>query len=91
MKKAMRLFITGSVQSMFFDQFIKENADKLNVRGFLRKLEDGRVEVFMEGDHEKVDEMSTICQRGSRHTQIRKVEEKEEKFQGFNAFKLLKI
>ena len=31
----------------FFRNFIKENAEKDDVRGFVRNLEDGRVEVFL--------------------------------------------
>ena len=91
MKKSKRLFLQGSVQSMFFEQFIKENADKLGVRGYLRKLEDGRLEIFIEGNNEKVDEMSSLCKRGTQHTQIRNVEEKEEKFQDFKEFRILRI
>lgn len=91
MKKSTRLFLTGSIQSMFFEQFIKSNADKVGVKGYLRKLEDGRMEIFIEGDNEKVDKMTAICRRGTQYTQLRNVEEKEEKFQDFKEFKVLKI
>lgn len=91
MKKSKRLFITGSVQSMFFEQFIKDNALKVGVRGYFRKMGDGRIEIFLEGDNEKVDEMTEICKKGTQHTQIRNVEEKEERFQDFKEFKILKI
>ncbi|MFH1802674.1 MAG: acylphosphatase [archaeon] len=91
MKKSMRLFLKGSVQSMFFEQFVLENARKLDVRGYLRKLEDGRMEIFVEGDNTKVDEMTILCKRGTQHTQIRDVEEKPERFQDFKEFKVLKI
>jgi acylphosphatase len=91
MKKSTRIFLTGSVGTMFFENFIKENAEKLGIKGFLRKLEDGRTEIFIEGDNVKVDEMASICKRGSQHTQIRNVEEKTERFQGFDEFKILRI
>ncbi|PJC45124.1 acylphosphatase, partial [Candidatus Pacearchaeota archaeon CG_4_9_14_0_2_um_filter_39_13] len=39
MKKSRRFFITGSVQPVLFNAYIKENADKLGVRGFVRTLE----------------------------------------------------
>jgi acylphosphatase len=91
MKKSLRLTLSGSVQGMLFEQFIKENADKLGVRGFFRKLESGNVEIFIEGDQEKVDEMASICRRGSRHTQIRSAIEKPESFQSFKEFKILRI
>jgi len=91
MKKSTRLYIKGSVQGIFFEQFIKLNADNLGIKGFLRKLEDGRMEVFVEGDNDKVDEMLAICKRGPQHSQIRQVEEKQESFQDFKEFKILKI
>lgn len=91
MKKSKRLFLTGTTQLMFFENFVKEKADSLNVRGFLRKLEDGRIEVFLEGDKEKVEQMIEVCKRGHQHTNIRKIEEKEERFQDFKDFKIFRF
>lgn len=91
MKKSVRLYIEGTVQGVMFRSFIMENAEKNNVHGFVRNLEDGRVEIFIEGDNEKVDKMVEICKKGPKHAQIRKVEEKLEKFQGFRDFKILHI
>ena len=89
MKKALRLYITGTVQDVFFRGFIKENAEKLDVKGFVRNLEDGRVEIFIEGNPENVNKMVEISKQGPKHSQIKNVEEKEEKFQSFKAFKIL--
>lgn len=91
MKKAKRLYINGTVQGIFFRQFIKENAERNDVRGFVRNLEDGRVEVFIEGDGKDVDKMIELCKKGPRHAQIRNVEIKEEKVQDFKEFKILHI
>lgn len=91
MKRSIRLLINGTVQGVFFRQFIKDNADKHKVRGYARNLEDGRVEVFLEGDPDSVNAMISICRRGPQHAQIRSVEEKEERFQDFKEFKILKI
>jgi len=91
MKKAIRLYISGTVQGLFFRGFIKENAEKLNVKGFVRNLEDGRVEVFIEGNPEEVRKMMAVCKKGPRHSTIKKIEEKNEKFQEFKTFKVLHI
>lgn len=91
MKKSRRLYITGTVQDVFFRAFVKENAEKYNVKGFVRNLEDGRVEVFLEGDANDVNKMIEICKKGPKHSQIKKVEEKEEKFQDLKTFKILHI
>jgi len=89
MKKSIRLTITGSVQGIFFRQYIKEQADKNKIRGFVRNLENGKVEVFIEGDPENVDKMVALTKRGPEHAQIRYVEEKPESFQDFKEFKIL--
>jgi acylphosphatase len=91
MKKSVRVYITGTVQGIFYRDFIKQNAEKLDIRGFVRNLEDGRVEIFLEGSNENVAKMIEICKVGPKHSQIRSVEVKEEKFQDFKVFKILHI
>jgi len=91
MKKSVRLYINGTVQGVFFRMFIKENAERYNVKGFVRNLEDKRVEVFLEGDATNVNKMIELCKKGPRHAQIRNVEIKPERFQGFKVFKVLHI
>ncbi len=91
MKKSVKLFIHGTVQGVFFRKFIKEQADKLGVAGFARNLEDGRVEVWLEGDSKQVNEMIEICRQGPKHSQIKRLDIVDEKFQGMKEFKILKI
>ena len=91
MKKSRRFFITGSVQPRFFNQFIKENADKLGIKGFIRNLEDNRIEIFIEGNVESMEKMVPLCRRGQQHSLIRKVEEKDERFQDFKDFRILRF
>ena len=74
MKKSVRLYITGTVQGVFFRLFVKENAERNNVKGFVRNLEDGRVEVFLEGDSNEVNKMIQLCKMGPKHSKIIKVE-----------------
>lgn len=91
MKKSVRLYISGTVQDVFFRAFVKENAEKMNVKGFIRNLEDKRIEIFLEGNAEDVNKMVELCRKGPKHAQITKVEEKPEKFQSFKTFKVLHI
>ena len=91
MKKSIRVYVTGTVQGVTFRNFVKNNADELGLFGFTRNLEDGRVEVFLEGNVEEVNKMVELCKQGPKHSQIRNVEVKEEKFQGFKTFKVLHI
>lgn len=91
MKKSIRLYIDGTVQGIFFRTFIKENAENNNVNGFVRNLEDGRIEIFLEGNVDDVNKMMKICGEGPKHSQIKKVETKPETFQDLKEFKILHI
>lgn len=91
MKKSVRLYINGIVQGVFFRMFVKENAERYDVKGFVRNLEDGRVEVFLEGNAEQVNKMIELCKKGPKHSQIKNVEIKPERFQDFKVFKSLHI
>lgn len=89
MKKSIRLYLTGTVQSLFFREFIKKNAEANDVKGFFRNRDDGRAEIFLEGSADNVNRMIEICKRGPQHAQIRNIEEKEERLQDFKEFKIL--
>jgi len=91
MKKAVRMYIDGVVQDVFFRGFVKENAERHNVKGFVRNLEDGRVEIFLEGNNEDIDKMVELCKKGPKHAQIKGIEMRPEKFQDFKTFKILHI
>jgi len=91
MKKSIRLYVSGVVQGVFFRDFVKENAERYNVKGFIRNLNDGRIEIFLEGNVDEVNKMIEMCKTGPKHSQIKNVEEKEERFQDFKIFKVLHI
>lgn len=91
MKKAAKIIIKGSVQNLFFRNFIKDHADSLGLKGFVRNLDNGQVEVFVEGDIESVDEMYERCKKGSKNTQVREATINEASFQDFKEFKVLNI
>lgn len=89
MKRAIRLYLTGTVQSMFFRLFIKQNVEKFNVKGFFRKLEDGRAEVFLEGESADLESAIEVCKKGPKYAQIRNVEIKDEHVQGYKDFRII--
>jgi len=91
MKRSVRVFISGIVQGVFFRSFVKENADKLGVKGYVRNLADGRVEAWLEGNSDSVAKMVELCKKGPKFARVNRVEIKEEHFQGFREFKILRI
>ncbi|MBU0958115.1 MAG: acylphosphatase [Nanoarchaeota archaeon] len=91
MKKAMKIFIFGTVQGVFFRKYIKDSADKVGVKGFVRNKEDGSIEIVVEGNSKEVNDMVELCKQGPPHSQIRRVDFLDEKFQGLSGFKILRF
>jgi len=89
MKKAIRIYIFGNVQGIFFRNFIKENADKLKIKGYTRNKDDGSVECWFEGEQEKVAKLIEICKQGPKEAVVKRIDQIEEKFQGFKDFKII--
>ncbi len=61
--KQVRLFISGYVQGIGYRQFVKANATRLGLSGWVRNLSDGRVEALIQGDKKKIEEMITLCKK----------------------------
>ena len=89
--KTIKILLSGTVQGVFFRDFVKENADTLSVRGFVRNLDDGRLEIVAEGRDEIVGEFLTKCREGPNKAHIKNFETKELKHQGFDSFKILSL
>ena len=89
--KTYKIYISGTVQGVSFRQFIKEQADKIGVRGYVRNLEDGRVEIFAEGIDEKVNKFLEICKVGYPFAKIKNVEYVETKHHDFRDFRIVRI
>ena len=89
--KTIRAYLSGTVQGVFFRKFLEEKASEFGVRGFVRNLDDGRVEVLIEGRDENVNSMLEACKRGTQHTKITDVQTQELKHQGFDGFKTFRI
>ncbi len=89
--KTNKVVISGLVQGIFFRNFIKGKADELGVKGHVRNLETGEVEVFLEGEDGKVNKMVEICKKGSPHSQVKEAVVEEIKHIGFEDFKVVNI
>ena len=91
MKKAVKVEIFGTIQGIFFRNFIKEKADKFNIKGYVRNKKDGSVEAWFEGNSSDVKKMLEVCKNGPKHAIIKKMDILEESFQGLKKFKILRI
>ena len=61
---ASHIFVSGVVQGVCFRTFVQNNANALSINGWVRNLNDGRVEAFFEGNKKNVDKMIELCKIG---------------------------
>lgn len=87
--KVVRVFILGIVQGVFFRKFIKENADKLNIKGYAKNLENGNIEAFFEGSEEDIKKIIRLCKKGPNYAKIEEIKVIDEKPYNFKEFKIV--
>lgn len=59
MKKRIHVYYSGSVQGVGFRFTTERIASKLGLKGWVRNIEDGRVELVCEGEESDVDALLT--------------------------------
>lgn len=72
--KRIHCFFSGKVQGVFFRDNTKMKAVSLGLVGFVRNLEDGRVEVVAEGEEEKLKELLEFCKKGEWGAEVTGIE-----------------
>ncbi len=81
MKRA-HLFIGGRVQGVLFRSETQRLAKALNLAGWVRNLEDGDVEVLIEGEDSQVDKMIAWCKTGPPAARVDRMDVTEEPYKG---------
>ena len=89
--KTVRLKISGMVQGVFFRKYIQEQAEKLSIKGHVRNMESGEVEVVAEGSPENIETMIACCKKGAPHSNVKAVDIQEINHIGFDEFKIIEI
>ncbi|MBX0293331.1 acylphosphatase [Haloarcula nitratireducens] len=76
------VFVEGDVQHVHFRDNAHETARAHDVEGWVRNLEDGRVEALFEGREEDVNTMIDWCERGPIKADVSGIEVEEGDPQG---------
>ena len=83
------VFIEGRVQGVFYRVWIREQAQELGLSGWVRNLEDGRVEAVFEGPRDKLEKMVKKCYKGPQLAGIEHIDVNWEKATGeFGTFEI---
>ena len=89
-KRRVRILIGGKVQGVFFRQALKVMAKKNNVFGWVKNLEDKRVEALLEGNTENINSVVEWARIGPAHSRVDNIEINDEQFKNeFSIFEVL--
>ena len=87
-KIALEIKVYGVVQGVGFRSFARKKAYENGVKGYVRNLSDGSVEIIAEGDRKSLDRFLIEISRGPIFAQVDRVEKKEIPFRGFESFEI---
>jgi acylphosphatase len=68
---AKQIFISGKVQGVGFRFHAYEKAKELNLKGWVKNLPDGRVELVVGGESAAIDAMVKWAQKGPSAAEVR--------------------
>ncbi|EFI35078.1 acylphosphatase [Desulfonatronospira thiodismutans ASO3-1] len=70
---SMHCILSGKVQGVFFRSWTQEQAQSLGVKGWVRNLHDGRVEVLAQGDENALAEFKKRLIQGSSMSEVKDI------------------
>jgi acylphosphatase len=85
---ARRYLVRGRVQGVGYRDYAQRVASALNLTGYVRNLDDGRVEVYAAGALEKLSDLSAALRKGPRLSDVRGVEEQEAAVEHHSSFEI---
>ena len=86
----VRLFVTGRVQGVFFRQSLKAKSIQNDVFGWVKNLQDGRVECLLEGNEKNISVLVKWANSGPANAIVENIEVHNEKFDNeFTKFDVL--
>lgn len=72
--KRLTARVRGYVQGVGFRYFVRREASALGVRGYVRNLDTGDVEVVAEGDYVRLEQLLHALERGPSAADVEQVE-----------------
>ncbi len=82
------VYVSGEVQGVNFRGATHEKAEELGLNGWVRNLQDGRVEAVFEGDSGVVREMIEWCESGPAGADVEDVSVEQETPEGLSGFEV---
>jgi acylphosphatase len=88
--QTVHLVIKGKVQGVFFRASTREKANELGIKGWVKNMPDGNVEVLAAGNKDQLENFIEWCRRGPTQAIVSDVvvSNAEESF--LNEFRIIK-
>ena len=82
MEARAHIFVSGRVQGVFFRSHTEKWASSLSLTGWVRNVEDGRVETLVEGDKAKIESLISKLNQGPPLAMVRDLDVSWDEFKG---------
>lgn len=86
MTVARSVQVTGRVQGVFFRAWTEQQAERLNVFGWVRNCPDGSVEAHLEGEEGAVNWLIDLIGDGPEGARVANVRVREAEVEGLDTF-----
>jgi acylphosphatase len=87
-QQARIYLVRGRVQGVGFRDFAQRMASSYGLTGYVRNLDDGRVEVYAAGPADKLSDLAAALRKGPRFSDVRGVEEQEAEMRRYSSFQI---
>jgi acylphosphatase len=88
-KARVHIFVLGQVQGVFFRAETRAKAKELGLFGWVRNLENGRVEILAEGEKEKLEKLVEWAKEGPALARVNGVKVEWQEYKGeFSQFEI---
>ena len=78
----LQAVVYGRVHGVFFRAFVSQQATRLGLKGYVRNVPGGSVEVLAEGEKDKLEKLIGYLKVGPHHARVLKVVTDWMKFTG---------
>jgi len=82
MNARIHIFVYGVVQGVFFRSNTVSAAKRLGLRGWVRNMRDGSVEIVAEGEKELLEKLAEWCREGPEGAEVENMKKEWERFTG---------
>ncbi|MFB6163883.1 MAG: acylphosphatase [Haloarculaceae archaeon] len=82
------VYVSGKVQGVYYRANTRDTARERGVAGWVRNLDDGRVEAVFEGPDDAVESMVEWCHEGSPRANVEDVDAEYGEPEGLTGFEV---